>query len=205
MPSEDIDAICKRMKILQKNIAGFYFGQTDSRGWTEAILLSVSGIKVPEFQQRMHRIRELLQKWMPGKSRLQEIASIILLFQVDDIALCERAIKVYQALCKKDRTFDSHNAAVVAGLLALSKEPAAQLAELLIDTAEKWEPKEDGGCVSAEAPHCRLAVAAGSYLQREAEAGDDSKLSAVALASAEMNFMEVLDTICLCCMVEQKI
>ncbi|MCC2865178.1 DUF4003 family protein [Eubacteriales bacterium DFI.9.88] len=198
--TDDFPAAAAKMKMLyraMKQIHPFATGQDD---YVTAAMLAASGISVPEFQQRISRIEELLRNWIARGNQLQSIANIILLFNVDDISLCERAINIHQAFREKGYNFKSHDMTALLALLSVSRQPADLLADEIVEASDYLKTKKGFGSLSME--KCQRAMmAAGIYITNELGDGEESRISGTALQSMVVDYLVALQTMCICCIV----
>ncbi|MCQ4637386.1 DUF4003 domain-containing protein [Anaerovorax odorimutans] len=198
--AEDFQAAAAKMKRLyqaMKKIHPFITGQDD---YVAAAMLAAGKISVPEFQQRISRIEELLRNWISGGNRLQSISHTILLFNADDIALCERAINLHQEFRSRGYNFKSHDMTELLALLSISKQPAAVLADEIIEAADYLKTKKGFGSLSLD--KCQRAMmASGLYITKELAGEDEGRISQTAIQSMVVDYLMALQTMCMCCIV----
>lgn len=186
----------KRLYQAMKRIHPFATGQDD---YVAAAMLASAGLSVPEFQQRVSRIEELLRGWITKGNQLQSISNMILLFNVDDISLCERAINLHKAFREKGYNFNSHDMTELLALLSISRQPAEALAGEITQAADHLKSKKGFGSFYLD--KCQRAMlAAGIYITEELS-GEEESISKTALQSMIVDYLAALQTMYICCIV----
>lgn len=192
--NRDAFGLCvRKMKLLYRHIINT--GKTETgEAYCGAALLAASGITVPEYQQRMKRIHELLGNWMPERTGLRKSVIPVLLFHTDDVALCERAIRLQRAFATG--TPHPGDCSLLLGFLALSKNTPEQTASEVTAAADYLKKKD---CLLAERQELIFATAACAYLLTEYRKGEKGSLSQVALQSMKGDFAAAAAAAWVCC------
>lgn len=189
----ELEEACRRTRMLYQAMKKAHPFATDKEEYSVAAMLAASGIKVPELQQRFSRIEELLQKWIFRGGQLPAISNVILLFHVDDIALCERAINLSRVFLEKGYEFSSRSMAALLGLLSISKETAPKLSDQIIAAAD-YLKEQDGFGASCMNQKQWTALACSLYLSEGLEDGEEVMLSSVTVQSMTADYGTVLQT-----------
>lgn len=198
--TDDFPAAAGKMKMLYRAMKQIHPLATGQDDYVAAAMLAAAGISVPEFQQRTSRIEELLRNWIARGNQLQSVSNIILLFNVDDISLCERAICLHQAFREQGYNFKSRDMTALLALLAISRQPADILAAEIVEASDYLKTKKGFGTFSME--KCQRAMmAAGIYIAKELGNGEESHISGTALQSMVVDYLVALQTMCICCIV----
>lgn len=117
-----------KMKKLYKAIQEIILEEPEAAVLWSAFL-AASDITVPELQQRMGRIQELLRHWIGYGRELIQMNFILLLFHTDDIVFCERALWIYQSAKEKRFCCDSPEQLSLLALLAVVREKGKTVVE----------------------------------------------------------------------------
>lgn len=183
------EPVVNKMKKIHKAIQKITLEETEAAVlW--AAFLAASDITVPELQQRMGRVQELLRHWIGYGRELIQMNFILLLFHTDDIAFCERALWIYRSAREKRFCCDSPEQLSLLALLAVVREKGKTVVKE-VQSAALQVKKE-----YAELPE-RAAEAAGIalylYMQFEKK---KTREKDVVIHSLKGNFFLLIELIC---------
>lgn len=178
---EQLKVCAHRMKLLYGHIAKRHGREAPEKiSCMAAALLAVSGIKVPEYMQRTARMEDLLRNWIAGETIMKEAEDMILLFHVDDIALCEKSIALKKQF-EKQGCFTGSGDGFLLGLLSISKESPERIAAEI-------------SCSGQETKDAAFAYLENTFSKK------DEILSQVALRTIKGSFSGIINFLkmCLC-------
>lgn len=193
-------AVASKMKMVFNAMKRLHPLATSQDDYIVAAMLAVTGINVAEYSQRISRMEELLKNWMKGGNELQSVSNLILLFNVDDIALCERAITLHKNFKEKGYNFNSQNMTALLALLVASKRPADAVTTEIIEAADYLKTKKGFGSFSLDKRQ-RAMLMTGLFLFEELGDEEASSISNVAIQSMVVDYLLTLQTMCICCCV----
>lgn len=189
----EMESCIEKMKKMHRFVSGSSQLEGHTEQYTAAAFLAASGITTAEYMQRMCRMEDLMRTWMPGQKNIRLAVSMIPLFRVDDIALCERLILIYRQIKTLDIFYEDACGEMIMGLMSIIKDSPAKLAQKTKDEAQRLEKR---GFPEEKA----FVAGAAVCFFKELVKGRDGTVSQVAAASMAGNLKEAVRAVLYHCL-----